>query len=87
LSSSPNGLATISARIIDIGTGSTAIYPLLGCRRFPSWKFYATEADPDSFHYSQGNISRNFLSGQIALIKTELDGPILAPFRQFPDVE
>ncbi|KAF8813097.1 hypothetical protein BYT27DRAFT_7131878, partial [Phlegmacium glaucopus] len=29
-------------RGIDIGTGSTAIYPFLGCKLEPEWEFVAT---------------------------------------------
>lgn len=50
------------------------------------------EIDPNSFHHAQGNISRNFLSERIKLVKiaspseAKID-PIFKPFELFSDVE
>ncbi|CED82013.1 Predicted DNA methylase [Phaffia rhodozyma] len=79
-------------RGIDIGTGSTAIYPLIGSRLEPQWEFCATEIDPNSFHHAQGNISRNFLSDRVKLVKIEPPSGqeqdrILKPFELFPDLQ
>lgn len=44
---------------LDIGTGASAIYPLLGCAQRPSWSFVATEIDAKSIAYAKANIERN----------------------------
>jgi 23S rRNA (adenine1618-N6)-methyltransferase len=43
---------------IDIGTGSSCIYPLLGAAHF-GWRFVATEVDADSVEAARHNISLN----------------------------
>ncbi|KAL7412224.1 ribosomal RNA large subunit methyltransferase F-like protein [Mrakia frigida] len=87
LASSPssNPSSPQPVRGLDIGTGSTAIYPLLGTRHFPGWTFCATEIDPDSHHHAQANISRNWASEKIKLVKTTKADPIFLPFRLDPD--
>ncbi|KAF8814974.1 S-adenosyl-L-methionine dependent methyltransferase, partial [Phlegmacium glaucopus] len=52
---------------IDIGTGSTAIYPLLGCKLEPEWKFVATELDDISYDCANENVSRNNMQSRIRL--------------------
>lgn len=55
---------------LDIGTGASAIYPLLGCRQFDRWKFVATEVDDQSRAYASNNIARNELSSRIKFVPT-----------------
>ena len=43
---------------LDIGTGASAIYPLLGNRLF-EWSFVATETDEIAFKSAQQNIQEN----------------------------
>ena len=43
---------------IDIGTGASCIYPLLGHAHF-GWRFVATEVDPASVRAAQHNVSLN----------------------------
>jgi 23S rRNA (adenine1618-N6)-methyltransferase len=66
-------------RGFDIGTGSSAIYPLLGCATFPSWTFLASEADTLSHSFAAKNISANSLENRIQLLKTEFHDDLLAP--------
>ncbi|PWN21036.1 hypothetical protein BCV69DRAFT_298827 [Microstroma glucosiphilum] len=40
-------------RTLDIGTGATAIYPILGCALSPHWTFDATEIDSESLANAQ----------------------------------
>ncbi|PPQ68289.1 hypothetical protein CVT24_005105 [Panaeolus cyanescens] len=68
-----------AVRGIDIGTGSTAIYPLLGCKWDDTWNFIATELDDESFVHARENIARNNLDSRIQLRKATRDGPILFP--------
>ncbi len=53
-------------RILDIGTGATCIYPLLGSRAY-SWQFVGTDIDAESLKNSQEIIDSNNLSNQISL--------------------
>ncbi|KAI9096929.1 hypothetical protein DFS34DRAFT_581020, partial [Phlyctochytrium arcticum] len=52
---------------IDVGTGASCIYPLLACRRNPSWKMLALDIDERTLSYAQDNINRNNLSSRVAL--------------------
>ncbi|KXJ89172.1 hypothetical protein Micbo1qcDRAFT_122386, partial [Microdochium bolleyi] len=53
---------------MDIGTGASAIYPILGCTERP-WKFIATELDESSFNYAQENLARNNLLDRVRLVR------------------
>ncbi|KAF8519352.1 S-adenosyl-L-methionine dependent methyltransferase [Hysterangium stoloniferum] len=82
---------------LDIGTGATAIYPLLGCS-LPgnqNWTFIGTEIDPVSCSYATLNVSNNNLTSRIEIypiitksISTESsavqDDDILAPLLNDP---
>ena len=48
-------------KILDVGTGATLIYPLLGWHVF-GWKFIATEIDEESYHHSKTIIEKNALT-------------------------
>ncbi|MCK5815177.1 MAG: 23S rRNA (adenine(1618)-N(6))-methyltransferase RlmF [Flavobacteriaceae bacterium] len=52
--------------ILDIGTGATCIYPLLGNKTY-NWKFVGTDIDTDSLKNSQNIIDSNNLSDLINL--------------------
>ncbi len=45
-------------RVLDIGTGSSLIYPILGHQEY-RWSFVATDIDQQSLHHAQLNISKN----------------------------
>ncbi len=53
-------------KILDIGTGATCIYPLLGVAEY-HWNFVATDIDLDSLDTAQDNIDDNHLENQIEL--------------------
>lgn len=53
-----------TGRGIDIGTGASCIYPLLGYR-IANWSFLATEIDPVSVDWAQKNIDANKLGAFI----------------------
>ncbi|KAH8891790.1 hypothetical protein GQ53DRAFT_137430 [Thozetella sp. PMI_491] len=53
---------------LDIGTGASCIYPLLGTAQRP-WHFLATDIDERSLRYAQGNVTRNGLDDRIRLLK------------------
>lgn len=60
-----------SATMLDVGTGPSAIYALLGARLFEEqeWKFLATETDRLSARFAQQNITQNGLSERITVLQ------------------
>ncbi|CAE6366630.1 unnamed protein product [Rhizoctonia solani] len=65
---------------LDIGTGSTAIYPLLACSIHKTWGFIAADIDPRSLAASQANIEQNpGVKDRIRLYTTTQEAPILSP--------
>ncbi|XP_029468382.1 RNA N6-adenosine-methyltransferase METTL16 [Rhinatrema bivittatum] len=55
-------------RGIDIGTGASCIYPLLGAT-LNGWYFLATEVDDICFNYAKKNVEQNNLSDLIKVVK------------------
>ncbi|KAM3821543.1 RNA N(6)-adenosine-methyltransferase METTL16 isoform 1-T2 [Vipera latastei] len=53
---------------IDIGTGASCIYPLLGAT-LNGWYFIATEVDDVCFSYAKKNVEQNNLSDLIKVVK------------------
>ncbi|MFT5757594.1 MAG: 23S rRNA (adenine1618-N6)-methyltransferase [Alteromonadaceae bacterium] len=49
--------------VIDIGTGASCIYPLLGHQQY-QWQFVATDIDPVSIEYANKNIQANDLTNE-----------------------
>lgn len=45
-------------KVLDIGTGASLIYPMLGAQEY-EWDFVATEIDRDSIHHAEMNINKN----------------------------
>jgi len=52
---------------LDIGTGASCIYPLLGCTQRP-WYFVATDIDPKSLAYARKNVQANHLENRIRIL-------------------
>ncbi|KAI0824476.1 S-adenosyl-L-methionine dependent methyltransferase [Trametes gibbosa] len=67
------------AHALDIGTGASAIYPLLGCRTCPEWTFVATDIDELSLQSARDNVRQNGLQDRIDVRKADPAAPILAP--------
>ncbi|KAJ8377564.1 hypothetical protein AAFF_G00255820 [Aldrovandia affinis] len=59
---------TPTRRGIDIGTGASCIYPLLGAT-MNGWFFLATEVDDICFNYAKKNVEHNGLSELIKVVK------------------
>ena len=57
-----------TAKVLDIGTGASCIYPLLGANAF-NWDFVATEIDESSLKTAQKIIDDNNLRDKIKLRK------------------
>jgi len=64
---------------LDIGTGASAIYPLLGCKLKQLWQYIATDIDAHSLEYAQANIKLNGLEQRIKTLQVLPQGPILPP--------
>lgn len=52
--------------VLDIGTGASCIYPLLGHAEY-NWSFVATDVDENSLEYAQNIINKNNLDDVIEL--------------------
>lgn len=65
-------------RGVDVGTGASCIYALLGAR-VNNWRFVATESDAASFASAQANVARNGLSDRISVRKVETVRLLLEP--------
>ncbi|KAK0469088.1 S-adenosyl-L-methionine dependent methyltransferase, partial [Desarmillaria tabescens] len=73
---------------VDIGTGASAIYPLLACKLELDWSFVATgesKLDDASFQLADSNIARNHLGHRIRVLQAHPDQPILFPLKTYPD--
>ncbi|KLJ05508.1 hypothetical protein EMPG_11008 [Blastomyces silverae] len=55
---------------LDIGTGASCIYPLLGCALRPKWKFAATDIDAKNLKYARDNVRRNKLDSRIQIVES-----------------
>jgi len=53
-------------RGLDVGTGASAIYPLLGCKVY-DWHFLGTDIDPVALEAAWANVRRNKLEDRITL--------------------
>ncbi|GAA5901461.1 hypothetical protein JCM5296_003016 [Sporobolomyces johnsonii] len=80
---------------LDVGTGASAIYPLLACRTLcppdrsssfssssssaPAIQMLATDIDAHSLSFAEKNVFENGLLGQISLFHVEKQGRIFPP--------
>lgn len=65
---------------LDIGTGSSCIYPLLGCSLYPNWRFLATDIDQRSIELCNKQIELNQ-----QWLKNEAGGPRITALPKRPD--
>ena len=72
---------------LDIGTGASCIYPLLGCSQRPNWRFAGTgrllnatlgeawlnllDIDDKSIQFAKQNVQENGLQSRIKLLQTQ----------------
>ncbi|KAF9902450.1 hypothetical protein EC991_004867 [Linnemannia zychae] len=61
--------STKDVRGIDIGTGASCIYPLLGCSRNKTWKMVATDIDSRSISFADANVKRNHFAAAIKVTR------------------
>jgi 23S rRNA A1618 N6-methylase RlmF len=53
---------------IDVGTGASCIYPLLG-KAIYDWKFIATDIDEESLQWASKNVNQNGWSSSISVVQ------------------
>ena len=58
--------STEQINVLDIGTGASCIYPLLGQAEY-KWNFVATDVDANALQYAQDIINKNKLNNDIEL--------------------
>ncbi|KAI8807143.1 ribosomal RNA large subunit methyltransferase F-like protein [Cladochytrium replicatum] len=58
-------------RGVDIGTGASCIYPLLGVARNKHWRFHVLEVDERLAEYATENIRRNKMEDKIQVVLTD----------------
>ncbi|GLE05650.1 hypothetical protein PINS_up014690 [Pythium insidiosum] len=70
-------------RGIDIGTGASCIYALLGAK-MNEWRFVATEIDGTSFESARDNVIRNHLEHLISVQRVATTDLLQEPLRAAP---
>ncbi|KAI5923561.1 hypothetical protein F4810DRAFT_198996 [Camillea tinctor] len=61
---------------LDIGTGASLIYPLLGCAQRP-WSFIATDVDPKSLSYARKNVHLNNFQSRIRVVDRDITDSLI----------
>jgi ribosomal protein L11 methylase PrmA len=56
--------------VLDIGTGASCIYPLLGAKHF-GWSFIASDIDSTAIASASCNVGLNDLAGKVTLVMIE----------------
>ncbi|KAH8678581.1 hypothetical protein BGZ60DRAFT_401371 [Tricladium varicosporioides] len=62
---------------LDIGTGASCIYPMLGCAQRPKWRFIGTDIDEKSMEFARKNVLQNQLQNRIKLLQTQKSDTLL----------
>ncbi|KAI1418756.1 hypothetical protein F5Y12DRAFT_529187 [Xylaria sp. FL1777] len=62
---------------LDIGTGASLIYPLLGCVQRPGWRFIATDIDEVSLNSARTNARMNNLESRIHIVDRTASDPLI----------
>ncbi|RKE94910.1 23S rRNA (adenine(1618)-N(6))-methyltransferase RlmF [Ichthyenterobacterium magnum] len=65
-----SNIDTDSIKVLDIGTGATCIYPLLGVSEY-SWSFIASDIDENSLNNAHQIVIKNDLSQHVELRQQE----------------
>jgi len=66
---------------LDIGTGTSCIYPLLGARK-NGWKFVATESEAEACECAQKNVAVNNLGDSIKVLRVNPESTFQEAVRQ-----
>jgi 23S rRNA A1618 N6-methylase RlmF len=71
--------------VADIGTGASAIFPLLGARRF-GWSFLALDSNEEALGHARSNVERNGLQHLISALHVPHDGSIAHALSSHPSI-
>jgi 23S rRNA A1618 N6-methylase RlmF len=71
--------------VADIGTGASAIFPLMGARRF-GWSFVALDSNQDALSHARANVDRNGLHHLISLHHIASDSSIINAISAHPHI-
>uniref|UniRef100_A0A0R3RYF1 U6 small nuclear RNA (adenine-(43)-N(6))-methyltransferase n=1 Tax=Elaeophora elaphi TaxID=1147741 RepID=A0A0R3RYF1_9BILA len=71
---------------IDIGTGASCVYALLGAKQF-GWRFLATDADPFAIEIASRNVEKNGMGEKIEVVRVPSDWMIKDIVRSHPETE
>ena len=77
--------AATSVCVADIGTGASAIFPLIGARRF-GWSFIALDSSADALEHARANVDRNCLQHLVSLRLVPHDGNIADALALHPSI-
>ncbi|KAI0131807.1 hypothetical protein BJ170DRAFT_611427 [Xylariales sp. AK1849] len=61
---------------LDVGTGASAIYPLLGCTQ-RQWTFIATDIDSESLESARNNVRVNDLEARIQIVQRSIEDALI----------
>ena len=69
--------------VLDIGTGATCIYPILGAREY-DWNFIASDIDPSSVKAAKANVNankniKNLISCRLQKCKDNIFDNVIGP--------
>ncbi|KKA26160.1 hypothetical protein TD95_003605 [Thielaviopsis punctulata] len=76
-STMPEGARQEDVLGLDIGTGASCIYPLLGCVQRP-WQFIGTDIDESNIIFARENIARNSFQSRIRLLLRSPSDPLIS---------
>ncbi|EFO26532.1 hypothetical protein LOAG_01952 [Loa loa] len=71
---------------IDIGTGASCVYALLGAKQF-GWRFVATDADAFAVEIASQNVEKNGMTERIEVVRVPADCMIKNVVRSHPETE
>ncbi|VDK82807.1 unnamed protein product [Litomosoides sigmodontis] len=80
-----NGISE-NAHGIDIGTGASCVYALLGAKQF-GWRFLATDADPFAVEIANRNVEKNGMNERVEVVQVSSDCMIKDVVRSHPENE
>ncbi|KZO97627.1 S-adenosyl-L-methionine dependent methyltransferase [Calocera viscosa TUFC12733] len=72
---------------IDIGTGASAIYALLGCRMHSTWSMIGTDVDDTSLHWARENVMLNGLQDRVEVMRVDSSHLVLQPLITYPEIQ
>lgn len=62
---------------LDVGIGSSCIYPLLVCASQSQWRMHGTDVDDTNYQHAVHNVAINEWDDRIKLFHTVTDGPLI----------